>query len=119
MISKFFFVHLKFKQNKSIFFILGVLSYVYFRGSYIPHFCLFEELFNIKCSFCDLTYSFEQLIDGNIVNSLKINFLSCILFVFFGLSFIFKRFGYYKELRSLDNIFISLCLIQFLIKNYP
>jgi hypothetical protein len=102
---------------KSILYIFGIFGFIYLGGSYIPHFCLFEELFNLKCSFCDLTYSLEQLFKGNFLDSFKINFLSYIIVFFFTMTYVLKRFKKLKELHFIEKIFTTLCVVQFLIKN--
>ena len=114
MILNFLSIPLNFK---SFLYIFGIFGFIYLGGSYIPHFCLFEELFNLKCSFCDLTYSFEQLFKGNFKNSFKINFLSYGLIFFFMMTYVLKHFKRSKELNFLEKFFTTLCVVQFLINN--
>jgi len=108
----FYLSQLNYKKYLSLFFIIAIFFYVYFQGSYIPHFCLFETLLNIKCSFCDLTKSFEELFKGNFSESLKINFLSYVLILFFILKFIINHSNKINRNIILERAFIFLCLVQ-------
>ena len=44
--------------------------------SRIPHFCLFESIFNWHCPFCGLTHACELLLQGRFVQSLDANLLA-------------------------------------------
>jgi hypothetical protein len=108
----FYLSQLSYKKYLSLLFIIAIFLYVYFQGSYIPHFCLLETLFNIKCSFCDLTKSFEELFKGNFTESLRINFLSYALMLFFILKFIINHSNKINRNTILERGFIFLCLVQ-------
>ena len=97
--------------------VLVILIYIAFQGSYIPHFCLLEEILHLKCSFCGLTHSFEELFQGNIVNAIKINYMSVGILLFFVLKETLNQFGKTKNIPMLENTFILFCLIQFIDSN--
>ncbi len=98
--------------------ILGVLfAYITLQGSYIPHICLFDEILHLKCSFCGITHSFEQLLKGNVLRSVTSNILASFLIFHFLMSFIFSKTNR-LNLQSLNNrVFLVLVCIQFGLNN--
>jgi len=108
---------MNFKKYTSLIFILLIFLYVYFNGSSIPHFCIFEKLFDLKCPFCGITNSFEEILRFNFVNALKINFMSYALLLFLISKFLFNHFKLFQYTLKSDNVFFGLCLIQFFVLN--
>jgi len=106
-----------FKKYTSIFVLLIIVIYLYFKGSYIPHFCLFEKLLDLKCSFCGITSSYEEIINLNFFTAFKINFMSYVLIIYLLLNTLLNHFNLFNYLIKIDKIFFGLCLIQFLILN--
>lgn len=107
-----------YKKYSSLFLIVGIVFFIKLEASYIPHFCLFEEFLDIKCSFCDLTKSFEELFKGEFINSLKINFLSYGLIIFFFFKFILEHKNRINSINKIEKVFIFLCLIQLFNANF-
>lgn len=107
-----------YNKYSSLFLILGIVFFIKLEASYIPHFCMFEKILDIKCSFCDLTRSFEELFKGELINSFKINFLSYGLIIFFFLKFILKHKNRIYSINKIEKVFIILCLIQLFNANF-
>jgi hypothetical protein len=115
-ISNFFSPNLNYKRE-FVFLLFLFLCFFYFEFSRIPHLCLMEEVFNLKCSFCDMTLSFQKLQEFKFLESLRINFLSICFLFFLTIKYFFNKFNYLKKIIQLDYGFLVLCIIQFLIKN--
>ena len=106
-----------FKKYTSLLVVLIIIIYLYFEGSYLPHFCLFEKLLDLKCSFCDITSSYEEIINFNFFNAFKINFMSYVLIIYLLLNTLLNHFNLFKFIIKIDKIFFGLCIIQFFILN--
>jgi|SaaInlStandDraft_1057018.scaffolds.fasta_scaffold38183_3 hypothetical protein len=115
-ILNFFSLNLNY-EREFIFLIFMFLSFFYFGLSRVPHICLMEEVFNLNCSFCDMTLSFHKLLEFELLESIRINFLSISILFYFTIKYLFKRFNYLKKIIQLDYVFLVLCIIQFIIKN--
>jgi len=117
MYLKASFLLLKLNKFKSLFFILFTLTYVKFGGASIPHFCLFEEFLDLKCSFCGITKSLEEILKLNLIEAFIINPLSLFVFLFFVLKFIFQYFQRLDKIILLERGFLIICLFQFIYSN--
>lgn len=106
-----------FKKYRSLL-VIGVIGlYLYFKGAYIPHFCLFEKIIDLKCPFCGITRSFEEIIKLNFLSALKINFMSIVLLTFLIIKPILNYFNLFKAVLKADKVFFGLCILQFFILN--
>ncbi len=74
---------MSFKWSNSLLLIALVLVFIELKGSFIPHFCLFEEFLNVHCPFCGLTKSFEEILNQKFSSALKIHFMLFRLEMFF------------------------------------
>lgn len=115
-ISNFFSLNLNYKREFILLLFL-LICFFYFEFSRIPHVCLIEKVFDLNCSFCDMTLSFHKLLEFKFLESLSINFLSISLLFFLSIKILFKKLNYLKKIIQLDYLFLILCVIQFLIKN--
>ncbi len=109
---------MNFKKYRSIFVILGIIIYLTFKGSYIPHLCLFENFLELKCPFCGITKSFEEIIKFNFLNAFKINFMSYFLIMYLVINSILNHYSLLKESIKMDKLFIGLCFVQFFVLNF-
>lgn len=103
-----------FRNLYPIFLILIIVIFIKLKGSYIPHFCLFEEFLNIHCPFCGVTKSFEEILNKNFLNAFRINFMSYGLIFYFLFKSIFDTFKLDWYTLKINEIFTFLCLIQFI-----
>ena len=107
----------KYRNVLNLFVPLFIFLYVFFEGSYLPHICLFEEVLKIKCSFCNLTNSFEELFKGNFISAFQINLMSYVVILFFITKFILNYFKKISKTLILEKVFVLFCLVQFFISN--
>ncbi|MBL6590631.1 MAG: DUF2752 domain-containing protein [Flavobacteriaceae bacterium] len=114
---KTYFAQSNFRKYSSLLILVLIILYITLGGSHIPHFCIFEKVLNLKCSFCDLTKSIEQLFIGNFLNALSINFLSYALIVFLVSRYLLFEINKLKYVEVFDKLFLFLCVVQFIIVN--
>lgn len=101
------------------FLLISIYVYIKFGiASLVPHFCLVEELINVKCPFCDLTKAFLFLINGEYKLALIHNMLSFFLPIYLILFQVSKYFKFYKKILRIDFYFTLIVIIQFIISNY-
>lgn len=67
-------------------------------SSHIPHFCLFERVLDIHCPLCGTTKSIKYLINGDLLNSLKLSLV--------GIPFILYLFTYQILLLLKKHLFV-------------
>lgn len=110
-------MHMNFKWLNYLLLISFIVIFIELQGSRMPHFCLFEEFFNLHCPFCGVTKSFEEILNQNFIIAFKINFMSYGLIFFFLFKYIFEIFKLDIHTLKLNKIFTFLCLVQFLRSN--
>ena len=97
--------------------ILLIGVYVWFGLSIIPHICIFEELFKIKCSFCGITLAYHYLFSGNLVLALNENFLSVAFLIYLFLHQVFYLKKYERAKLISNYVFLVLNILAFLKNN--
>lgn len=101
------------------FLLISIYVYINFGiPALVPHFCLVEELINIKCPFCGLTRAFFFLINGEFKLALIQNTLSFFLPIYLILFQVYKYFSFYKTILIIDFYFTLIVIFQFIISNY-
>jgi len=115
-ISNFFSLNLNYKTEFTLL-LFVFFCFFYFGFSRIPHLCLMEKVFDLNCSFCDMTLSFHKLLEFKFLESLRINFLSVSFLLFLILKYMFKTQNRLKRIIQLDYGFLVLCVVQFFFKN--
>lgn len=115
-ILNFFSLNLNYK-TEFFFLTFAFFCFFYFEFSSIPHLCLVEEVFDLHCSFCDMTLSFHKLFELKLLESLRINFLSVSLIFFLLIKYILKKYNRLNGIIQLDYCFLILCVVQFFFKN--
>jgi len=105
-------------RKSSIFTLFSIGLFIILGGSYIPHICLFEHFFNISCSFCGLTKSFEELMRLEFSAAMKTNFMSYVLVIYL-LSFMILNNKEYLYSRYINKVFTFFYFLQFFILNLP
>lgn len=103
-------------RTSSVFTLFSIGLFIILRGSYIPHICLFEYFFNLSCSFCGLTKSFEELIRLEFSEAMNTNFMSYVLVIYL-LSFMILNNKAYIYSRYINKIFTFFYFLQFFILN--
>jgi hypothetical protein len=86
--------------------------------SYLPHFCIFEELLSFSCPFCNLTKAFEQLFLGNLKTAILTNPFCIIVPLYFLTETYFKYSNKLKSVRVLNKLFGLSALFNLLYINY-
>ena len=93
-------------------FLIFILVFIKLNLSlYIPHFCLFEKLFEIHCPLCGTTKSFEYFLNGDYY----LSFRSSVV----GIPFILYLFSYqillfFKKLNAIIKIEKILTFLLFI-----
>jgi hypothetical protein len=101
------------------FLLISIYVYIKFEiASLVPHFCLVEEIINVKCPFCNLTKAFLFLINGEYKLALVHNMLSFFLPIYLIQFQVYKYFKLYKKILRIDFYFTLIIILQFIISNY-
>jgi len=95
--------------------LIGV--YVLFGLSILPHICIFEVLFRIKCSFCGITSAYPYLFSGNLVLALNENFLSVAFLIYLFLHQVFYLKKYERAKLVSNYVFLVLNIVALLKNN--
>lgn len=95
--------------------LIGV--YVLFGLSILPHICIFEVLFRIKCSFCGITSAYHYLFSGNLVLALNENFLSVAFLIYLFLHQVFYLKKYERAKLGSNYVFLVLNIVALLKNN--
>jgi len=100
---------------------LLVAIYLYIKiemASIVPHFCLIEEVVNLKCPFCGLTKAFFLLLNGEYKLALINNTLSFFLPFYLIINQVYKYAKFYRTMIVLEFYFTIIIILQFIISNY-
>ena len=92
----------------SIISIVMILFYLLIIEGYSIGGCVFRNLLDIKCPACGLTRAFRLLINLDIINAIKFNFLAPIIFLFFLYLFICLIIDILFNKNLLEKIFIHI-----------
>ena len=114
MTSNFSSIQSIFNRFKELFILAGIVLYILFKGAYIPHFCLIETFIGLKCSFCDITHSYDLIFEGQFLNALKVNFLSFGLIFYLSVNLILRQFNKMKNVLLMNKLFFIYCIVQFI-----
>ncbi|MBK9246743.1 MAG: DUF2752 domain-containing protein [Ignavibacteria bacterium] len=66
----------------------------------IPHFCLFDKIFNYECPVCGTTRAFCDLSAGNITSAIRLNYSSMFVAVYIALQIPFRLITLTKNLLA-------------------
>lgn len=81
----------------------------------IPHFCLFDKIFNYECPVCGTTRAFCELSAGNITSAIRLNYSSMFVAAYIALQIPFRLITLTKEFTRKNINIISIFLGRFVV----
>ena len=115
-------IHLENKKVINILAVSGII--VLFIAFLFEYKCIFRHTFDIPCVSCGLTRGFKYILKLDLINAIKVNFLSLPIFICFLLFYVFyilwiilKKeyiFKYYKYFVKHYKLFIVILVINWI-----